>query len=204
MKHNTFLISRSIDELNPEFYGLKRDDRVSTTGMLFTTSKESTVCELEQILKEIYCKNVSAEFFYVQNAAEEKEWLSENYEKILQESISDGEKKQVAELLIKSQAFDNFLATKFPTVKRYGGEGAESMMAFFERIFELCGKGEFSKGFCVVSSFFLLLSGFLILVLFQYFFNLFRWHFFHQGLFPLFQEDFDCSFRYEKGIGSTF
>lgn len=136
------LISRSIEELNPEFYGLKKDEKVNTTGMVFTNSKEPTVCELEGILKEIYCKNVSAEFFYVQST-EEKEWLSENYEKILEETISNKEKRQIAELLIKSQAFDNFLATKFPSVKRYGGEGAESMMAFFERIFDLCGKGEF-------------------------------------------------------------
>ena len=33
------------------------------------------------------------------------------------------------------QAFDNFLAKKFPTVKRYGAEGAESMMAFFDELF---------------------------------------------------------------------
>lgn len=37
--------------------------------------------------------------------------------------------------LISSQAFDNFLAKKFPTVKRYGGEGAESMMVFFDELF---------------------------------------------------------------------
>lgn len=33
------------------------------------------------------------------------------------------------------QAFDNFLAKKFPTVKRYGAEGAESMLAFFDELF---------------------------------------------------------------------
>lgn len=128
--------------MSPEFYGLSKDEIVNTAGMMFTTSQQTTVCELEKLLNEIYCENVSAEFFYVQDA-EEKEWLSENYERILQETISDGERKRVAELLIKSQAFDNFLATKFPTVKRYGGEGAESMLAFFERIFDLCAKGEF-------------------------------------------------------------
>ncbi len=31
--------------------------------------------------------------------------------------------------------FDHFLATKFATVKRYGGEGAESMMGFFHELF---------------------------------------------------------------------
>lgn len=33
------------------------------------------------------------------------------------------------------QEFDRFLATKFSTVKRYGGEGAESVMGFFHELF---------------------------------------------------------------------
>lgn len=48
-----------------------------------------------------------------------------------QQYLSNDNRKQIAELLIKSQAWDNFMATKFPTVKRYGGEGAESLLAFF-------------------------------------------------------------------------
>lgn len=39
--------------------------------------------------------------------------------------------------MLKSQVFDNFLANKFSGVKRYGGEGAESMMAFFSEFFKL-------------------------------------------------------------------
>jgi len=42
------------------------------------------------------------------------------------------------------QAFDNFLAKKFPTVKRYGAEGAESMMAFFDELFLQSSYCEFS------------------------------------------------------------
>lgn len=34
-----------------------------------------------------------------------------------------------------NKTFDNFVAKKFPTVKRYGAEGAESMMAFFDELF---------------------------------------------------------------------
>ncbi|KTF72017.1 hypothetical protein cypCar_00046147 [Cyprinus carpio] len=37
--------------------------------------------------------------------------------------------------MLESQEFDHFLATKFATVKRYGGEGAESMMGFFYELF---------------------------------------------------------------------
>lgn len=35
------------------------------------------------------------------------------------------------------QEFDHFLATKFATVKRYGGEGAESMMGFFHELLKM-------------------------------------------------------------------
>jgi 2-oxoglutarate dehydrogenase complex dehydrogenase (E1) component-like enzyme len=35
----------------------------------------------------------------------------------------------------RSQNFDNFLATKFSNVKRYGGEGAEAMIGFFTELF---------------------------------------------------------------------
>lgn len=39
------------------------------------------------------------------------------------------------------QEFDHFLATKFATVKRYGGEGAESMMGFFHELLKSSAYG---------------------------------------------------------------
>lgn len=66
---------------------------------------------------------------------QERDWLSEHYEASFASPISDHDKREIATLLIKSQAWDNFLATKFPSVKRYGGEGAEAMMAFFRQLF---------------------------------------------------------------------
>ena len=50
--------------------------------------------------------------------------------------ITDEERKRLAEEMLKSQNFDNFLATKFSNVKRYGGEGAESMMGFFVELLD--------------------------------------------------------------------
>ena len=52
-------------------------------------------------------------------------------ELVSQEPLDTDMRRNIATEMLKSQAFDNFLATKFVTVKRYGGEGAESMMAFF-------------------------------------------------------------------------
>lgn len=50
-------------------------------------------------------------------------------------------KRAIAEELLKSQVFDKFMASKFATVKRYGAEGAESMVAFFQELFHLSAKG---------------------------------------------------------------
>ena len=48
----------------------------------------------------------------------------------------------MAEQLVKCQTFDRFLAKKFGTVKRYGAEGAESMIIFFDEVLSKCGKGK--------------------------------------------------------------
>jgi probable 2-oxoglutarate dehydrogenase E1 component DHKTD1 len=53
-----------------------------------------------------------------------------------QNIITQEEKKRLAEEMLKSQNFDNFLATKFSNIKRYGGEGAEAMMAFFVELLD--------------------------------------------------------------------
>lgn len=54
-------------------------------------------------------------------------------------------KRAILTEMLKSQAFDNFLALKFVTVKRYGCEGAESMMAFFHEFFKLSANGKEHK-----------------------------------------------------------
>uniref|UniRef100_A0A1I8PJ39 Transketolase-like pyrimidine-binding domain-containing protein n=1 Tax=Stomoxys calcitrans TaxID=35570 RepID=A0A1I8PJ39_STOCA len=128
----------TLDELNPAFYGLQSNESVKPQGLFNApelASHTPTVEELERVLKQIYCGTaVSAEFGYVENL-EEREWLATQFEQLhtpqYQQLLSNDNRKKIAELLIKSQAWDNFMATKFPTVKRYGGEGAESLLAFF-------------------------------------------------------------------------
>ena len=69
----------------------------------------------------------------------EYEWLCQKYEATManrSNEIADNEKKRLAEEMLKSQNFDNFLATKFSNVKRYGGEGAEAMMGFFVELLD--------------------------------------------------------------------
>lgn len=80
-----------------------------------------------------YCVRLKSE--------EEREWFSSEYEKLSKEELENSTKISLAKELIRSQAFDNFLAKRFSSVKRYGGEGAESMLGFFNEIFQLAANG---------------------------------------------------------------
>lgn len=115
-------------------YGLEENETQNFAGILNAVETGGTIRRAEKILRDIYCGHVGAEFAYI-DVEHERDWLSASYEASFATCISAEDKREIATLLIRSQAWDNFLATKFPSVKRYGGEGAESMMAFFRQLF---------------------------------------------------------------------
>lgn len=67
--------------------------------------------------------------------------MASRFEELLTQSVPDETRRKIAEVLIKSQAWDNFMASKYSTVKRYGGEGSESVMAFFWQLLQSCSQG---------------------------------------------------------------
>lgn len=60
----------------------------------------------------------------------------------MDEVVTIEDRLKAAEDMLRSQTYDNFLATKFQSVKRYGGEGAESMVVFFTEVFKSIAKGK--------------------------------------------------------------
>lgn len=72
---------------------------------------------------------------------EEREWWTQRFEQLSSEELEPEIKIKLASELLKSEAFDNFLGVKFVTLKRYGGEGAESMMGFFIELFQKSVEG---------------------------------------------------------------
>uniref|UniRef100_A0A6M2DDZ7 Putative 2-oxoglutarate dehydrogenase e1 subunit n=1 Tax=Xenopsylla cheopis TaxID=163159 RepID=A0A6M2DDZ7_XENCH len=131
----------TLPELNEARYGLNASDRLDFYGILGSTSDSGTVEEASQFLRDVYCGEISAEFDYIDNE-EELHWFAKNFEKLPSQQCTNEERKIMAELLVKSQAWDNFLATKFGSLKRYGGEGAESLLVFLNEILKLSAKDD--------------------------------------------------------------
>ncbi|GAB1600706.1 probable 2-oxoglutarate dehydrogenase E1 component DHKTD1, mitochondrial [Argonauta hians] len=129
--------TQSVEQLSPSRYGFSDESQVAdinVKGILHCGYGYQSSKEFIENLQKEYCGHIGAEFEHLQSE-EEREWFAHAFE--TKDSIEVSEERQVAlaKLMLRCQAFDQFLASKFTTVKRYGGEGCESMMAAFDEIF---------------------------------------------------------------------
>lgn len=130
-----------VPQLNPSHYLLKPNQNVSYKGIIASNEKsEGTVEEAIKFLEKTYCQSIGYEISYL--PTEEFEWLIKKIETM--KPLSSEKKIILMEDLLKSQVFDQFLAIKFSTLKRYGGEGAESMISAFYQIIDFCHRNGIS------------------------------------------------------------
>lgn len=74
-------------------------------------------------LAGVYCGDVGIEFTHITNVIE-REWVAKHWEELSSSfQVDETLKQRIAEVMIKCETFDEFMALKFPSVKRYGAEG---------------------------------------------------------------------------------
>ncbi|KAM8803301.1 2-oxoadipate dehydrogenase complex component E1 isoform 2-T2 [Rhynchonycteris naso] len=142
-KINPLFTGQALQEKVPEIQALVQtlQGPFNTTGLLNMGKDEASLEEVLAHLNQIYCGQISIETSQLQSQ-EEKDWFARRFEELKKETFTTEERKHLSKLMLESQEFDHFLATKFATVKRYGGEGAESMMGFFHELLKMsayCG-----------------------------------------------------------------
>ena len=134
-------------ELACSRYGLTPSEAVVTPGqgevsVARLTEVRSLTCYMTSLLpnchpqelSSLYCGTMGLEVGHMESEAEQR-WLCDKHQEVRQQPLEASVKRDLALEMLKSQTFDNFLATKFQSVKRYGGEGAEAMMGFFTQLF---------------------------------------------------------------------
>ena len=85
-----------------------------------------TLREIIKSCESIYCGSYGLEYQHIPNV-EKREWLRSRFEVPNPYIFSSDEKKRILEGLIWSTSFERFIATKFPTEKRFGLDGAEGL-----------------------------------------------------------------------------
>ncbi|XP_032099971.1 probable 2-oxoglutarate dehydrogenase E1 component DHKTD1, mitochondrial [Sapajus apella] len=137
-KINPLFTGQALLENVPEIQALVQtlQGPFHTAGLLNMGKEEASLAEVLVYLNQIYCGQISIETSQLQSQ-EEKDWFGSRFEEVQRETFTTEEQKHLSKLMLESQEFDHFLATKFSTVKRYGGEGAESMMGFFHELLKM-------------------------------------------------------------------
>ncbi|KAJ6666356.1 hypothetical protein lerEdw1_000629 [Lerista edwardsae] len=138
-KINPLYAGQAVMDMVPEIQILTEvlQGPFNTTGLLNMGKEEASLEDVLSYLDHIYCEHMSIETSQL-SSLQEKEWIAKRFEELKQEAFTTEEKKHLSKLMLESQEFDRFLATKFATVKRYSGEGAESMMGFFHELLKMC------------------------------------------------------------------
>ena len=78
----------------------------------------------------------TCQFMHLESTKEQL-WIAKQLESSIAESSMDTSEMKLANRLIQeSEVFDHFLAKKFPGTKRYGLEGAESMIPAMHHLFQ--------------------------------------------------------------------
>jgi 2-oxoglutarate dehydrogenase E1 component len=122
-------------ELELEHYGFTEKDLDSEyslgPGILprFKTEgrEKMTLREIIAACEKTYCGSFGVEYIHISDR-EQCDWLRERVEVPQAFKYSVDEKRRILDRLIWSSSFEAFLATKFPNDKRFGLEGAETLV----------------------------------------------------------------------------
>ncbi|KAF3842049.1 hypothetical protein F7725_024000 [Dissostichus mawsoni] len=120
----------TIDKLG--FYGLDESDLDRSFQLPSTTfiGGEDTILPLREIIRRLeasYCGHIGIEFMFINNV-DQCQWIRQKFETrgILQ--FTKLEKRTLLARLIRSTRFEDFLARKWSSEKRFGLEGCEVLI----------------------------------------------------------------------------
>ncbi len=96
--------------------------------------QRTTLREIVRILRQIYCGRIGIEYMHIQ-VLEERQWVQQKFEHLDQRpSLTNAAKKEVLRVLTAAETYERFLDRRYTGTKRFGLEGAESLMPALEAI----------------------------------------------------------------------
>ena len=132
---------RHCDDLDIHFHGLDYSDLsdVFETDSLKIGKKTATLSEIIQALEEIYCGTLGIEYNYISSLAE-RTWFQKRLEPNLGKlNFNHDEKKYILKRLSSAEGLAKFLASRYPGMKRFGIDGAESLIPMVDSLIQNCG-----------------------------------------------------------------
>jgi 2-oxoglutarate dehydrogenase E1 component len=122
-------------ELDYRTYGFSEADldREIFLNNVFGRERAS-LRQIIAILRATYCGKIGVEYMHIQVPAE-RAWIQQKFEtRDRRRELSAADKKEILEILTTAETFERFLDRRYTGTKRFGIEGAESLMPALEAI----------------------------------------------------------------------
>src|SRR5437868_6237219 len=128
------------EDLNPRSYGFTEADYDRKIFLDRVLGLEfGTLREILAILRRTYCQTLGVEFMHISDPAQ-KGWIQARIEGPDKEITFTPEgKRAILNKLIEAEGFEKFCDLKFTGTKRFGLDGAESMIPALEQIIKRGG-----------------------------------------------------------------
>jgi 2-oxoglutarate dehydrogenase E1 component len=128
------------EELDPRTYGFTESDLDRPIFLDHVLGLEfGTLREIIAILRRTYCQTLGVEFLHISDGAQ-KGWIQERIEGPDKEITFTREgKRAILNKLVEAEGFEKFCDVKFTGTKRFGLDGAESMIPALEQIIKRGG-----------------------------------------------------------------
>jgi 2-oxoglutarate dehydrogenase E1 component len=131
---------RNREELDPRSYGFVEGDFDRKIFLDHVLGMEyATLREIVAICERTYCQTLGVEFMHITNPAQ-KSWIQERIEGPDKEiSFTREGRRAILMKLVESEGFEKFCDLKFTGTKRFGLDGAESLIPALEQIIKRGG-----------------------------------------------------------------
>src|SRR3982074_1238927 len=131
---------RDREELDPRSYSFTEADYDRKIFLDHVLGLEyATLREIVAICERTYCQTLGVEFMHITNGAQ-KAWIQERIEGPDKEiSFTREGRRAILNKLIEAEGFEKFCDLKFNGTKRFGLDGAESLIPALEQIIKRGG-----------------------------------------------------------------
>ncbi len=127
-------------ELHPSSYGFSESDWDRKIFIDYVLGLEfATINEMLALLRRTYCSTIGFEFMHISDPAA-KAWIQQRIEGPDKEIAFTREgKRAILTKLAEAEGFEKFLDVRYTGTKRFGLDGAESMVPALEQIIKRSG-----------------------------------------------------------------
>jgi len=101
----------------------------------FSQTRQASLRDILQVLRETYCRSVGVEYMHLQDPAE-KRWLQDRMEPVRNQPAFDRETKiRILHKLCHAALFEQFLHKKYVGQTRFSLEGADALIPMLDALF---------------------------------------------------------------------